>query len=339
MKKSFSQLWWIIFLLFLSSTSLRAQDRLPAFVKQMEPSLVVVSAYDQKGNSINHGKGLFISEKGDVITNRKVLEGADHADVRTSDGMLYPVRSVLAEDREVNLIRIWVEIPSGTAHPVLISPSLPQLGERIAVIGSPLGQEKIASYGTVSGIQEIPTLGRIIRLTAPISTSFDVSPVVDMKGEVIGAVTSWMIDGQNFTFVVPSQRIINLKVRKGISLAEWEERKEETAESLYAKGLPFVWKEEYEKALLYLEEAAKKDPRYANAYFLMGYTNAQLGRYPDAFDAYKKAIQIQPDFVFAHFYLGLIYLEMRDRNHALEEYKILKNLNRDYAKDLLNMIR
>jgi len=338
MKKPLFQLSWIIFLLFLSSTSLRAQDRLSASVKRMEPSIVAVLAYDQEGKTISQARGFFISGKGDVITSRNVLEGADHADVRTSDGMLYPVRLLFAEDREVNLVRISVEIPS-PAPPLSLSSAPPYLGERVAVIGGRNLSEKLVSYGTVSAVQEIPSFGKIIRLTAPISSGFNVSPVVNMKGEVIGVVTSWIIDGQNFTFVAPSERVISLKVRKGIPLAEWEERKEETAEDLYAKGLPFLWREEYEKALVYFKEAVKKDPRYANAYFLIGYSNAQLGRYPDALDAYKKTIQIQPDFIFAHFYLGLIYLEMRDRNHALEQYKILKNLNRDYAKDLLNMIQ
>jgi len=338
MKKSFSQSRWIIFLLFLSSTSLSAQDHLSAIIKRMEPSLLAVSAYDQEGNTINQARGFFISEKGDVIANRNVLKGADHADVRTMDGMLYPVRLVLAEDREVNLIRFWVEIPTA-AHPLSLSSSLPNLGERVAVIGSSLQSEKSVSYRTVSAVQEIPSLGKIIRLTALISPGLDGSPVVNMKGEVIGVVTSLLVEGQNFTFVVPSQRIISLNAHKGIPFDKWEERKEETAEDLYAKGLPFLWREEYEKALLYFKEAVKKDPRYADAHFMIGYTDAQLGRYPDALDAYKKATQIRPNFIFAHFYLGLIYLEMRDRNHALEEYSILKNLNRDYAKDLLNMIQ
>jgi len=179
MKKSFSQLWWIIFLLFLSSTSLSAQDHLSAIIKRMEPSLVAVFAYDQEGNTINQGRGFFISEKGDVIANRNVLKGADHADVRTIDGMLYPVRLVFAEDREVNLIRLWVEIPSA-AHPLSLSPSFPNLGERVAVIGGPLQSEKSVSFGTVSAVQEIPSLGKIIRLTAPTSSGFNVSPVVNM---------------------------------------------------------------------------------------------------------------------------------------------------------------
>ncbi len=338
MKEYFSRPWWIILLLLLPATSLLAQEHLSVTIKRMEPSIVAVFAYDREGNALRQGKGFFISEKGEVIANREVLKGADHADVRTSDGMLYPVRSILAEDREVNLIRIWAEVPS-TVRPLSFSLSLPDLGERVAVMDGQTPSGKLLSYGTVSAVQEIPTLGKIIRLTAPLPTGFNACPVVNVKGEVIGVATSWMVDGRNFSSVVPGQRIMSLKVRKEVSLAEWEKRKEETAESLYAKGLPFLWKEEYEKALPYFKEAVQKDPRYADAYFLIGYTSAQLGRYPDALDAYKKAIQIQPDFVFAHFYLGLIYLETRDRNHALEEYKILKNLSPDYARDLLNMIQ
>lgn len=330
----------VIFLYLISATIPSwAQTNLSAIVKQIEPSIIVVLAYDKEGKAIRQERGFFIGKDGDVITHRGVLEGADHADVRTVDGMLYPVRKVLSEDREINLVRIWVEIPSEAAHPLSLLPSLPQLGERIAVIGSSAGPEKSASYGMVSAIQEIPTLGRIIRVTAPISSSLNACPVVNMNGEVIGIVTSWRVEGKNFNFVVPSQRVLRLKVSKEISLAEWEGRKEETAEGLYAKGLPFLWEEDYNKALSYFKEAVKKDPRYANAYFLIGYCNAQLGRYPDAFDAYKKAIQIKPDFVLAHFFLGLIFLEARDRSHALEEYKILKGLDQNYANDLLNMIR
>ena len=107
---------------------------------------------------------------------------------------------------------------------------------------------------------------------------------------------------------------------------------------LYAEGLPFLWKENYQMALLYFEEAVKKNPRYAEAYFQIGYCNAQLERYAAAYEACRQAVRIKPDFVLAHFFLGLIYLEVRDRDHALEEYKILKDLDADYANDLFRMI-
>ncbi len=63
-----------------------------------------------------------------------------------------------------------------------------------------------------------------------------------------------------------------------------------------------------------------------------------IGQYIAALEAYKKAIRIKPDFVLGHFFLGLMYLEVRDRNHALEEYQILKDLDANYANDLSNMI-
>jgi tetratricopeptide (TPR) repeat protein len=338
MKKHFGGLSWIIFFLFLTTTPSFAQENLSTLVNSIEPSIVVVLAYDKEGKAIGQANGFFISTDGDVITNRDVLEGANHAELRTSDGMLYPVRKVLAEDGEINLIRIGVEIPSGAAHPLSLMLPLPRLGERIAVIGSSAGPGKTASYGMVSAIQEIPAFGKMIRVTAPISSSFNACPVINMKGEVIGIVTYWMVEAQKFNFIVPSERVVRLKVGKGIGLTEWEGRREETAEGLYAKGLPFLWKEDYQKALYYFKGAVKKDPRYANAYFQIGYCNAQLGRYVEAFDAYKKAIQIKPDFVLAHFFLGLIYLEARDKTHALEEYKILKDLDRDYANGLFRMI-
>jgi hypothetical protein len=331
---------WIIFLYFIPATIPSwAQENFSAILKRIEPSIITVLAYDKQGRMIQQGNGFFVGKNGDIITNRSVLEGADHAEVRAGDGMLYPLRMILAQDREVNLIRTWVEIPSRAVHPLPFLPFLPQLGERIAVMGGAAVPRKNASYGMVSAIQEVPALGKMIRVTAHIASSFDASPVVNMKGEVLGIVTSWMIEGQKFNFVVPGERVLRLKAGKGISLAEWEWGREETAEGLYAKGLPFLWKEDYEKALLYFKEAVKRDPRYVNAYFLIGYCNAQLGRYPDALDAYKKAIQIQPDFVLAHFFLGLIYLETDDRNHALAEYNILKGLDQGYANDLLNMIR
>jgi S1-C subfamily serine protease len=186
---------WVIFLYFISATIPSwAQENLSAIAKRIEPSIIVVFAYDKEGQAINQGRGFFVSKNGDVITYRRVLEGADHAEVRTSDGLLYPVRTILAEDREVNLIRIWVEIPSGTVHPLSLSPSLPQLGERVAVIGRSIGSEKSASYGMVSAIQEIPSLGKMIRVTAPLSSIFNACPVVNMKGEVIGIVTYWRVE-------------------------------------------------------------------------------------------------------------------------------------------------
>jgi tetratricopeptide (TPR) repeat protein len=327
---------WMIFLFCIAYVSFSvAQENLPAIVKKIEPSILDIFTYDKEGKTLRQGSGFFISKEGDVITGRDILKGADHADVRTADGMLYSVKKVLAEDKEANLIRVSVEIPLNLVHVPPISVALPQIGERMVAIAGPSNIGEKVSYGIVSAILELPAFGKILRAIVRLSPSYDGSPIVNMKGEVIGVI---ILVKRQFFNVLPIERAVGLTPGKAMALSKWEAEREETAEELYSEGLPYLWKEDYKKALRFFKEALKKDPRYANAYFQVGYCNAQLKHYQEALDAYRQAIRIKPDFLIAHFFLGLIYLEVRDRNHALEEYKILKDLDPGYAKDLFNMI-
>ncbi|MBU0701915.1 tetratricopeptide repeat protein [bacterium] len=58
----------------------------------------------------------------------------------------------------------------------------------------------------------------------------------------------------------------------------------------------------------------------------------------EAIEAYKQAIRIKPDFALAHCNLGLTYLHLGDSGSALDEYKILKNIDTDLANKLFNLI-
>jgi tetratricopeptide (TPR) repeat protein len=161
--------------------------------------------------------------------------------------------------------------------------------------------------------------------------------MVNMKGEVIGIAAYQIGKIKNLKFVVPIKKVVQLVSSKDKTLLQWEVEKEEAAEEIYSNGLPFLWKEEYEKALLYFEETVKKDANYAKVYFQIGYCNAELGHYKKATVAYKQAIRIEPEFVLAHYFLGLAYLELGDKGSALKEYRILKGLDEDYANELHEM--
>lgn len=67
-------------------------------------------------------------------------------------------------------------------------------------------------------------------------------------------------------------------------------------------------------------------------------SDRQLGNYQSAIESYKEAIRLKPDFAEAHYYLGVVYLKVDDRSNALEEYNILKNLNKELANELFNLI-
>jgi len=52
-----------------------------------------------------------------------------------------------------------------------------------------------------------------------------------------------------------------------------------------------------------------------------------------------KGCQVKPGFVLAHFYLGLAYLDLKDKDGVRREYEALKPLDGDYARDLLGLIQ
>ena len=200
-------------------------ENLPTLIKIIKPSVVIVFAYDDKGEFLKLGSGFFISQSGDIITNYHVLQGADSAEVKTSDGKTYPITYIVAGDEQSDIICLSVDIPSQYVHPLSLSATVPEVGERIIVYGSPLGLEKTVSDGIISAIREVPGYGKLIQITAPISPGSSGSPVLNMKGEVIGVATFQMIEGQNLNFAIPSERItkLNLVKEKKISLSEEKE--------------------------------------------------------------------------------------------------------------------
>ncbi|MBU1488045.1 S1C family serine protease [bacterium] len=157
-----------------------AQEDLTRLVKRLKPSVVAILTYDKELKTLGQGSGFFISKKGDLITNYHVLEGASSAEIKTADGKLYPIKKVLAEDKEADLVRVLVEVSEDAAHPLSVSSSIPEVGEQVLVIGNPLGLEQTVSDGIVSAVREIPTFGKIIQVTAPISPGSSGSPVINM---------------------------------------------------------------------------------------------------------------------------------------------------------------
>jgi len=292
----------------LSKAKEKPIESLPSLIKRIKPSVVIVFAYNNKGEFLKLGSGFFISQSGDIITNYHVLQGAGSAEVKTSDGKTYPITYIVAEDEQSDIICLSVDIPSKYVHSLSLSATIPEVGERIIVYGSPLGLENTVSDGIVSAVREIPDFGKIIQITAPISPGSSGSPVLNMKGEVIGIATFQMVEGQNLNFAIPSERIssLNLAGEKETFTTEELFRQDSKAKkgSDYSeavnKALYFMNKEEYEKALPYLEIETKANisPYKAWAYFQIGFCYGKLKSYvetPRASPWHLKSIQASLD--------------------------------------------
>ena len=322
-------------------------ESLPSIIKRIKPSVVIIFAYDDKGEFLKLGSGFFISQSGDVITNYHVIQGASSAEIKTANEKTYPITYIVAGDEQNDLICLSVNIPSQYVYPLSLSKTSPEVGERIIVYGSPLGLENTVSDGIVSAIRDIPDYGRIIQITAPISPGSSGSPVLNMQGEVIGIASFQMIEGQNLNFAIPSERIANLILSKEKETFTTEElfgqdskaKKVSDYSEAVNKALYFLNKEEYEKALPYLEIETKANmsPYKAWAYFQIGYCYAELRSYAKAIEAYKQAVRINPEYADAYNNLGNSYNKIGLHKNAIEACKQAINIDPDSAAAYMNL--
>jgi tetratricopeptide (TPR) repeat protein len=77
----------------------------------------------------------------------------------------------------------------------------------------------------------------------------------------------------------------------------------------------------YEKALKAYEKATQSRPRYAEAWFQMGRILSNLERPKRALKAYEKATQSRPRYAEAWFQMGRILSSLKKYERALEAYK------------------
>jgi len=335
-------IFWLVGAAFITGPSaLWAQEDLPAIIKRVEPSIVVILTYNQQGQILGQGTGFFVSKEGDVITNHHVLQEAARAEVRTNDGKTYAVKRILGDDKAGDLVRISLDIPADVARPLPVSLSFPRVGEKIFVMGTPLGLEKTVSDGIVSALREIPGFGTIVQVTAPISPGSSGSPVVNMKGEVVGVATFFVVAGQNLNFAIPGERIVKLSLGEGKLLAEWEsvakDEKLALGEELYRRGLQHLWAEDCENALRFFIESLKNNPELESAYFQIGYCLAKLGRYDQTIEVYRRALRIKPDDADVYNNLCVSYNMLGRFGEAIETCKQAVRIKPDLAEAYSNL--
>ncbi len=329
------KLAWLVLALIIPVRVEAAQDILPELVRRIKPSAVAIETFDVKGEKLSRGSGFFI-ENDRIVTNRHVIEGAFRAEVHSSNGTVFPVKGVLAVDAEGDIALLKIDTPSPVIRPLPLDRTSPQEGESVVVIGNPLGLEGSVTNGIVSAVRDIPTFGRIIQITAAISSGSSGSPVVNMQGQVIGIATLQITGGQSVNFAIPSERISQLQVASVTSLADLVattgRNKRAKAVQLFRDGLSFLSKDDCEKALPYFEKAVESDSSYADAWAQSGFCNEKLGKHAEALEASKKAVSLRPS-AESYFNIGLASFYLKQYKDAAEAYRAAIKLDPYNAAD------
>lgn len=317
--------------------------------KIVKSAVITIETYDKEGNPLGSSSGFFINKQGHLITNYHVLKGVYRAMVKTFDGKEYPVKLVLAESETTDLIKVLVDIPEQMVKFIGLSQNAPEVGNRVMLVDNPFGLKQTVSEGVISGIRDIPTIGKILQISDPLHPGSSGGPVLNVEGQVIGIITSGTWDAeQNMSFAVSGEQVLTLKLRKNKkSLAEWASsvpEREIDAWNLYLKGLMFIWVGDYEKSLDCVRKVIDANEFSLEARFYTGYLCGKLGRHHEAIESYKQTIRIRPVTLREHlileqayFTLGVTYYDLGRHLDAIESFKCVIRINPDCADAYCNL--
>lgn len=209
----------------LSAGPAAAQD-IKALLKQSRGSVFLLRLFDASGLEVGSGTG-FLVQEGVVVTNDHVVEPASRIELVLADDRRVDALGVIARDEENDLALLKVPALGVTPLPVETSATL-EPGDRIVVLGNPLGLSGTVSDGIVAALRpqglgrEAPSFADtpLIQISAPISSGSSGSPVLNSRGAVVGVAVSQYVAGQNLNFAIPADSLIALMTRRPLDQVE-----------------------------------------------------------------------------------------------------------------------
>lgn len=155
------------------------------------PSVVSISCQSRSGGST--GTGVILSEKGYIVTNAHVVEGALSVTIQLTDNRTYQA-SLVGSDEISDLAVLFIEAEDLVPAQFGDSNSL-RVGDTVTAIGDPLGVEFRGSFtdGIVSAInRDVAIDGRtmsLIQTNAALNSGNSGGPLINCYGQVVGINT------------------------------------------------------------------------------------------------------------------------------------------------------
>ena len=328
---------FIVPLLLAASASAETASQV---FQQVSPSVVVVLTYNAAGKATELGSGVKLPD-GSVATNCHVLKDGNTYRVRYR-GKVYPAS---LDKADWNHDVCSLSVPGLPAPPVVLgSTRTLQVGAPVYAIGTPEGLQRTLSEGIVSSLRPVGG-GSYIQTTAAISPGSSGGGLFDDHGRLLGLTSFYMSKGQQLNFALPVEWIEALpqhttaRAASGISEVEWlnraaalESRKD--WQGLQALAKRWIW------AIAPTPPPGYKldgPPRGAIAWFALGEADDNLGQYAQAIDAYRQALQINPQNADTWNNLGIAYDHAGQHAQAIDAYRQALQINSQDAGAWYNL--
>ena len=355
----------------------RVDARVPDTIIQQKSAVVTVHVDDRNGKHVFSGSGFILDKDGIIVTNCRVVakwfaKAENRIRIETEEGTQYPFADLLSPRCENDLVLIKTEA-EGLPAVRLNADYSPKQGEKIVIVRN-AGAGAAISEGTVRNILK---KGKLIQTSIPVTQQSSGSPLFNMKGEVIGAAVFMKQNNTAVLLKDLMLRLEKYKKRKALPAPVPKSTKlpvhEKTdTNDYFTLACSYENSNRYHEAIEAYKQSLQMDPDRMEAYLNLGVVYYKVGKYSDAIeilkqalsvnpyvlpaynklgtayiirgaysmaiDTFRKAAEIDPNDPTAHFNLGIAYFLSGDKSAAFEEYVTLKDIDKERADILRDII-
>ena len=189
-------------------------------------SIVSIESYVEGETGYYWGTGIILSEDGLILTNAHLVEGCDSAKITLHDGTEYEAKLVGTDDTsDIAVLKID---PKGLVPSVFGESDQLRVGDEVAALGNPLGEEFLATLtdGIVSAIDRGVSVDghsmNLIQTNTAINEGNSGGALLNMYGQVIGVTNMKMMSSyssiEGIGFAIPSstvRAVVNALIKDG----------------------------------------------------------------------------------------------------------------------------
>jgi len=193
---------------YVRADRLKARPGASAVAGAKPPKAPATAPSGNEEVELGVGTGVVIVDKGIILTNLHVVQGADRIMVTFSDG-LEASANITGVQAENDLAVLQAsKIPDDLIAATMISTQKLAPGDQVMAVGYPFGIGPSASAGIVSGLKRSfrspeggHEMSNLIQFDAAANPGNSGGPLVTMEGEVVGIVTAILNPTSARTFI------------------------------------------------------------------------------------------------------------------------------------------
>lgn len=179
--------------------------------------------FPEQEPSAGLGSGVIVSDKGFILTNHHVVQGAEQIEVTLADGRRAKA-ALVGSDPETDLAVLKISLPN---LPIITfgRPADARVGDTVLAIGNPFGVGQTVTQGIISAMGRsrlgINTYENFIQTDAAINPGNSGGALVDTQGQLLGintAIYTRSGGNQGIGFAIPSdtaRQVMESLITKG----------------------------------------------------------------------------------------------------------------------------